>query len=37
VTLGTDGADHLDTDERGVAYFAFGDDGKVARISADLA
>lgn len=36
VTLGTDGADHLPTDERGVAYFAFGDDGKVARISADL-
>lgn len=37
VTLGTDGAEHLPTDERGVAYFAFGDDGKVARISADRA
>ncbi len=36
VTLGTDGAEHLPVDDRGVAYFAFGDDGKVARISADL-
>lgn len=36
VTLGTDGAEHLPTDERGVAYFAFGDDGKVARISSAL-
>jgi alkylhydroperoxidase family enzyme len=36
VTLGTDGAGHLSTDDRGVAYFAFGDDGKVARISAEL-
>ena len=36
VTLGIDGADHLEVDDRGVAYFAFGDDGKVARISADL-
>lgn len=36
VTLGTDGADHLPTDERGVAYFAFGDDGKVAGISAEI-
>lgn len=36
VTLGTDGADHLPTDNRGVSYFAFGDDGKVARISAEI-
>lgn len=36
VTLGTDGADHVQTDDRGVAYFAFADDGKVARISAEL-
>ena len=35
VTLGTDGADHLPTDDRGVAYFAFGDNGKVARIGAE--
>ncbi len=35
VTLGTDGADHLRTDDRGVAYFAFGDNGKVARIGAE--
>ena len=36
VTLGTDGADHLPVNERGVAYFAFADTGKVARISAEL-
>ena len=36
VTLGIDGADHVQTDERGVAYFVFSDDGKVARISAEL-
>lgn len=33
VTLGTDGADHLPTDERGVSYFCFDDDGKVTGIS----
>jgi hypothetical protein len=36
VTLGIDGADHVATDDRGVAYFAFADDGRVARISAEL-
>jgi alkylhydroperoxidase family enzyme len=34
VTLGIDGADHVQTDDRGVAYFVFADDGKVASISA---
>jgi len=36
VTLGIDGADHVQTDDRGVAYFVFADDGKVASISAEL-
>jgi alkylhydroperoxidase family enzyme len=36
VTLGTDGADRLPVNEAGVVYFAFGDDGRVATMSADL-
>ena len=36
VTLGTDGADRLPVNEAGVAYFSFGDDGRVATMSADL-
>ncbi|MHB1164037.1 MAG: carboxymuconolactone decarboxylase family protein [Candidatus Nanopelagicales bacterium] len=33
VALGTDGADRLPTNDSGVAYFSFGDDGAVARIT----
>ena len=36
VTLGTDGADRLDVNDQGVAYFSFGDDGRVTTIGADL-
>lgn len=32
VTLGTDGADRLTVNERGVAYFAFDADGRVASV-----
>lgn len=32
VTLGTDGADRLDVNERGVSYFSFAADGSVARM-----
>ncbi len=34
VALGTDGADRLPVNDDGVAYFAFGEDGAVARIAA---
>ncbi len=36
VCLGTDGADQLPLNERGVSYFSFDADGKVAAITADL-
>ena len=36
VCLGTDGADRLPVNERGVSYFSFNADGKVAAITADL-
>ena len=34
VALGTDGAEHLPVNERGVSYFAFAEDGRVAGYSA---
>jgi len=36
VCLGTDGADRLPLNERGVSYFSFDGDGRVAAISAGL-
>lgn len=36
VTLGTDGADRLTVNDRGVSYLSFKDDGSVATMSADL-
>jgi alkylhydroperoxidase family enzyme len=36
VALGTDGADRLPVNERGVAYFGFDDSGRVAEVSATL-
>jgi alkylhydroperoxidase family enzyme len=36
VALGTDGADRLPVNDRGVAYFGFDDSGRVAEVSATL-
>jgi alkylhydroperoxidase family enzyme len=36
VSLGTDGADALPTNEQGVSFFTFGADGKVAEFSPTL-
>lgn len=36
VALGTDGADRLPINDRGVAYFGFDESGRVDRIAADL-
>ena len=36
VTLGTDGADRLPVNERGISYLVFEEDGRVAAMSAEL-
>ena len=36
VALGTDGADHVPVNERGISYLSFDEDGRVAAMSPDL-
>jgi alkylhydroperoxidase family enzyme len=36
VALGTDGADHVPVNERGISYLSFGEDGRVTAMSAEL-
>ena len=36
VALGTDGADHVPVNERGISYLSFDEDGRVAAMSAEL-